>query len=450
MTSWSERFTRFSEEWIPDPFILAIFLTVLTFGFAFILTHASTEQVSSAWYRGFFELLAFSMQMVLILLTGFALVSSPLIKKGVSWFSSIPRTPAQAVFLCGFIAMAASLFHWGFGLMVGAFLAREMGILLRTRGIKIHYPLLAASGYLGLTVWHGGLSGSAPLLVASKEHFLVHEIGTIPIRYTLGSMLNLVPTILALFVFPIILAFLHPTDRIEEAPESLSSDSHKIPSDNHRSEFQTPVDRFVQNPWSSRLIGITGFIILAYLWLVHRDRNLDLNGIIYIFLMLGFVLHKNLKSFLNVFYSAARTAGPIVLQFPFYGGIMGIMKYTPLGSYLGRVLIGIAGPVLLPLTVYISAGLINLFVPSGGGQWAVQGPIVVEAAQQLSIPYQTVLMAVAFGDEWTNLLQPFWALPLLAITGLEARKIMGYTILLVPIHALIFGGTLVIHGLITA
>ena len=446
MVTRLDRFLQFSERWIPDPFVLALILTVITYGLGFTFVHASFSDLTRAWYRGFWELLSFSMQMVLILITGYVLAAARPIHALILWIAAIPRSGRQAVFICGTIASIAALLHWGFGLVVGAFLARELGILMKKRGVPVHYPLLGAAGYLGLAVWHGGLSGSAPLLVASPRHFLIEKMGVIPISQTIFHPLNLVLNAVAILFFPIVLALFHPRQNLVEAPDfnpSFSKDSSAEPP----LPEMTPAQKVLYWRGSSALLGLVGFALLIFLFITHAVRHFDLNAVIFVFLFAGMILHGILGTFLTVFYEAARTAGPIVLQFPFYGGIMGIMKYTPLGPWMAKILMGMASPALLPFIVYLSAGIVNLFVPSGGGQWAVQGPIVVEAAVRSDVSIRTVLMAVAYGDEWTNLAQPFWALPLLAITGLEARHIMGYTLLLLPFHLILFGGGLILHGL---
>ncbi len=440
-----DRFLQFSERWIPDPFILALVLTFITYGLGFTFVHASSFDLTRAWYRGFWELLSFSMQMVLILITGYVLAAARPIHALISWIAAVPRTGRQAGCLVVTIASIAALLHWGFGLVVGAFLARELGSLMKRRGISVHYPLLGAAGYLGLAVWHGGLSGSAPLLVASSRHFLIDTMGVIPISKTIFHPLNLVLNALAVLFLPAILALFHPRRSIVEAPGTDRAFPENSLTESSGAEA-TPAQKLLYWQGSATLLGLGGFGVLVFLIMTHAIKHIDLNTVIFIFLFAGMILHGTIGTFLAVFYDAARTVGPIVLQFPFYGGIMGIMKYTRLGPWMAELLIGMAGPALLPFIVYLSAGMVNLFVPSGGGQWAVQGPIVVEAAIRSGINSRSVLMAVAYGDEWTNLAQPFWALPLLAITGLEARHIMGYTLLLLPFHMILFGGGLILNG----
>ncbi len=421
---------EFNERWLPDPFIIALLLTCFVAVLALLFTPTRPYVLIQIWYRGLWDLLTFTMQMVLILTTGHALAVSRPVRTILRRFTRIPSNGIQAVYMCGLLAGMMSWIHWGLGLMAGALLAREFLQASREKGYAISFPLLAASGYIGLSIWHGGLSGSAPLLVATPHHFLEQEIGLIPTGETLFTPVNLIVSSLAILLLPALLAWFAtfaPTSRGQILP----------------SEEESFSETKEQHGLSGIFIGSIGVSLIALL-LLRGTIRFNLNTYIGLFLFLGMVFHGTLRSYIEAFYDSARTTGPIILQFPLYGGIMGIMKGTGLVSLFANWLIHVPGTSLKLLGMYVSAGLVNLFVPSGGGQWAVQGPIFIEALKQAHLPYAWGVLALAYGDQWTNLIQPFWALPLLAITGLEAKDIMGYCMLLLFFHAVLYGGALIL------
>ena len=409
---------------MPDPFIFAVVLTAAAFLLAWIFTPSGPSEVIGAWGKGFWELLAFAMQMCLVLVTGHAAASSRPVKKLISRLASIPKSGPAAAGMVALVASVAGLLNWGLGIIIGALLAREVALKGNERGLEFHYPLLAAAGYTGLLIWHGGLSGSAPLIVATKGHFLEDKIGIIDVSQTLYSPLNIVVSILLLSLIPLLALLLHPRKNIKTV-----SDFGVVPEP--EKEFPkpvTPAQWIERSRFVSVFAGLIGIVFLVW----HVGKNgfkPDLNLVNLAFLSIGLLLHQNAKSYLDAVSEGAKACAGIILQFPFYAGIMGIMKYTGLMKIMAAALAGNVGPALYPVVTFFSAGVVNIFVPSGGGQWAVQGPVAVEAAQQMGVPITKILMAVAYGDEWTNMFQPFWALALLGITKLRAGDIMGYTVL---------------------
>ena len=418
MTDWAQR-------WVPDPFVFAVALTGVTFGLALLVTDAGLWQAVDGWGKGFWELLAFGMQMCIVLVTGHALASSTPVKRGITWLADRPRTARSAVAMVAAVAAVCGLLNWGLGLIAGALLARETAVRGQARGLQVHYPLLAAAGYVGLLVWHGGFSGSVPLLIATEGHFLEKSIGVIPIRATLFSPLNLTVAVALLVLIPVVSAALHPKDRVKTARDF---DVDVEETSEEADEGGSPARRIERSRIVSLVAGALGIAFLVRtVWVSGFHPNLNLVNLA--FLSLGLLLHKHPAAYVAAVADGAKACAGIILQFPFYGGIMGVMKYTGLMTAMAAAATHHVGPALYPLVTFLSAGLVNLFVPSGGGQWAVQGPIAVEAARMLHLSLPRTAMAVAFGDEWTNMLQPFWALALLGITRLRAGDIMGYTVI---------------------
>jgi short-chain fatty acids transporter len=417
LNSWSRKY-------VPDPYVFAILLTILTFILGIFVAKNTPFQMILHWQAGFWNLLTFSMQMALILVTGHAVASSPLVRRWLKGLARIPGNSRQAVYLVGFVACLMALINWGLGLIVGALLAREVAREGRLRGIKMHYPLIVAAGYLGLMVWHGGFSASAPLLVATEGHFLQDKIGLIAVSQTLFSPLNLAVSLGLLVLAPLFAMMLHPKDEVQEIN---LADFPEEEAEPQVEADDTPASRLENSYILTWIIGLGGLVFIVY-HSATKGFDLNLNFVNWFFLFIGIVLHGTPVRYVHAVAEAARGVSGIILQFPFYAGIMGMMGGSGLVQIIADWFVSISTATTYPIFSFISAGLVNLFVPSGGGQWAVQGPIMVEAAPRLGVSYAKTIMSVAYGDQLTNMLQPFWAIALLGITKLRARDIIGYTL----------------------
>jgi len=455
--SLGKHLSRFAHRWVPDPFALALVLTLLTLVLAWISSGTSPLELIGYWggrlkggevlggEKGFWKLLTFAMQMCLILVTGFALASSPPVEKAVDRLAGLPRTQGQAIALTAVVAMVAALINWGLGLIVGALLARGVAQATHRRGVKVHYPLLGAAGYTGLLVWHGGLSASAPLKITQakdlQEILGRADITPITLNDTLLSGLNVSVNLLLLLAVPLLLVAMAPRSEEEITPITMEDEDDTTGESPDGSEL-TPAERLERSPILAWLVALLALGYLAsYLSHVGVGRA-DLNTINLFFLAIGLALHGSPRAYADAISNGARGCAGIILQFPFYGGIMGILALSGVMGVLATWIAQVSGPNTFAPFTFLSAGLVNLFVPSGGGQWAIQGPLVVQAAEQLGVPLGKAVMAFAYGDAWTNMLQPFWALPLLAITGLKAREIVGYTaalmLLVLPLYLVCF------------
>lgn len=434
-----EFFTDWARKYMPDPWLFAILLSFLTYVLGLIFTKSGPFDMILHWYKGFWELLAFAMQMCLILVTGYALATAPVVKRALDALARVPQSNSGAVYLVVLVTIIAGYINWGLGLVVGAMFAKEVATQGYLRKIPMHYPLLGAAGYIGLAIWHGGLSGSAPLLVATKGHFLEKDIGIIPIVQTLFSPLNIGVFIVMIIVLPFLAKALAP----REGEGIITIDKYdptllEKPKVEETVKGQWTIAEWLEN---SRII-IFIVVLTGLIYIVHhfykQGFDLNLNIVNFIFLIVGMLLHKTPLSYLRAVTEGTKGCAGIILQFPFYAGIMGMMKYSGLVGIIAGWFVAISSSVTYPVWTYISACIINIFVPSGGGQWAIQGPIAVKAAQAMQLSIQKTVMAVAYGDMWTNLFQPFWALPLLGITRLKVRDIMGYCIAIMFIGIPIF------------
>ena len=444
---------RFFRAVTPDPFVLAILLTVVTGAAALLLTGASAVEVLDAWQgpRGFWGLLAFGMQMCLVLVTGHALGSAPLVARLIARLAERPKTPGGAAALVAFAAVLASFVNWGLTLIVGALLARETGRAALRRGVPVHYPLLAAAGYTGMMTWHGGFSGSAPLKVTTERDLLellgpelAARVPPVPIEATLLGGLNLFVSGGLLVLVPLLALLLapkagEPMTGIDAFPAVAAPAPVEVPPDGQ----PAGPGRLERSPWVMLLLGAPLLLALASYYGRHGISRLDPNAVNLTLLTAGLLLHGSPRAYAQALGEAVPGCAGIMLQFPLYGGIMGIMAGTGLAALVAGWAASSGSATIYGILTFLAAAVINFFVPSGGGQWAVQGPIAVEAAETLGVPLSTAVMAVAYGDQWSNMLQPFWALPLLGITGVRAGDIIGYTATIMA-----FSGLWIVLGLL--
>lgn len=424
-------FNRIMQRYLPDPFIFVIILTFVVFGLGLIFTDNGPYQMVQHWGNGFWGLLSFTMQMVLVLVTGHVLASSHIFKKGLGSLASFAKSPGQAIIIVTIVSMIASLINWGFGLVIGALFAKE----LAKRVKNVDYRLLIASAYSGFLVWHGGISGSVPLTIATPGHFTEDLIGVIPTSETIFSTFNIVIVLGLLVTIPIINRLSMPSkdQTITVDPALLEGDFQAAAIEK---EAMTPADRLENSKFISLLIGVLGLVFLFY-YFATNGFKLNLDIVNFLFLFLGILLHGTPKQFLDAVLNAVKGASGIIIQFPFYAGLMGLMTTSGLAAVISDWFIAISNEFTFPMLAFLSAGIVNFFVPSGGGQWAVQGPIMLDAATQLGASLPKTAMAVAWGDAWTNMIQPFWALPALAIAGLKAKDIMGYLVMVLVVSGVV-------------
>ena len=426
--------TRLMERWLPDAFIFVLVLTILAALAAMVFEANSPVAVIRMWGDGFWKLLEFSMQMLLVLVTGYILASSPPVKALLARLAGLATSAGSAIILVSVVSLVASWLNWGFGLVVGAIFARELA-----RQIRVDYRLLVAAAYSGFVIWHGGISGSIPLTISTAGHFTEAQIGIVPTSETIFAYWNLIICAALFIIIPIANRMMMPDDhemvivdpaKLRDAPEEA------LPAS------PTPAQRLENSRILMWVVGIPGLIWLG----LHfaGGGGLNLNVVNMTFLFLGIVLHGTARSLLSALDQAVKGGAGIVLQFPFYAGIMAIMTGSGLAATLSEWFVAISTAQTLPFWSFISAGIINIFIPSGGGQWAVQAPIMLPAAQALNADIPKVIMGVAWGDAWTNLLQPFWALPMLGIAGLKPRDIMGFCVLALLFTGIIIGTVLLL------
>lgn len=426
----AEFFSRLVQRWLPDAFVIAIILSAMVFFSGFIFQGQTVTAMADHWGNGVWKLLGFSMQMVLILVLGTVLAMSKPIKAILTGVATLAKSPAQGIVLVTLASMLALWINWGFGLVVGALLARQVAFTVKDS----HFPLLLAAAYSGLLVWHAGLSGSIPLKIASPGNDTLGQLlngQLVPLSETIFAWQNLAIVLALAISLPLLNMLMMPA---KESRLAMTHNEEPEPAIDMAS--LSPAEKLEHWPIINFLLVAIGAI---YLWGYFAAGNgISLNIINLCLLIAGLALHKSPANFLNAMAKGIGTSTGIVLQFPLYAGIMGMMVGSGLASAMSQWFVQISTADSFAVVTFFSAGVVNFLVPSGGGQWAVQAPIVVPAAAQLGVPINQAAMAVAWGDAWTNMIQPFWALPLLALTGLKLRQIMGYCIVI-----LIWSGLLI-------
>lgn len=432
----SRFFTQVVHRVLPDPLIFAILLTVVTFALALGLTPKPPADLVMLWGSGFWNLLAFSMQMAMILVTGHALASSAPVKRMLVALATAARTPGQGVMLVAFVAAVACAINWGFGLVLGAMLSRE--VARRVKGSD--YRLLVACAYMGFLTWHGGLSGSVPLVAATKGNPLEKTVGLIPVSHTIFTGYNAFITIGLIVLLPILARLMmpKPEDVVSVDPALLEdppSVERKLGPD------ATLAERMEESRILAILVALLCAVFLGFRF-VAKGFALDIDTVNLAFLAAGIALHKTPMAYARAVAAAVRGASGIMIQFPFYAGIQALMDHSGLAGVITKWFVDIANVHTFPFLAFLSSAVINFAVPSGGGHWVVQGPFVMPAAKALGADLGKSAMAIAYGEAWTNMAQPFWALPALAIAGLGVRDIMGYCV-----TALLFSGAVFVAGL---
>ena len=430
-------------KYLPDPFLFAIILTFIVFAAGIGMTGQGPLDMMLHWANGFWGLLSFSMQMAMVLVLGNTMASAGIFKKGLRSIASTAQTPSRAIMITAFVSAVCCWINWGFGLVIGALLAKE--IAKQVKGVD--YRLLIASAYSGFVVWHGGMSGSIPLGVAAvgADGVVANTGGVvtaaIPTSLTIFSPMNLTISAIIILGLPFVCRAMMPDKEhtIEVDAALLVEDAEKV------YKIETPADKLEHSRIIWAIVLILGFAYIIYNIALNKLNSLNLNFVNFIFMFAGILLHGNLKRYIDAFADSAKSCSGILLQFPFYAGIQGMMTGAVAGVSLAGVIstffVGIATTTTFPLFTFLSAGIVNFFVPSGGGQWAVQGPIMMPAGLEIGVPAAKTAMAIAWGDAWTNMIQPFWALPALGIAGLSAKDIMGYCVI-----TLLFSGVVIAAG----
>lgn len=422
MNTLTKFFDSLMQKYLPDAFIVALVLTLIVFGAAVTITPSSALEVVSFWGKGLDDLFKFAMEMTLILVSGFTLARSPFFISLLDKLSTLANSPVKAVLLATGVSTAACWFNWGFGLILAGLFAVELGKRVK----NVNFALLVAASYSGFLVWHGGVSGSVPLKLTSPSSEIqnILKMPMVGLEKTVFANFNLV-LVLITTVTLLTLNYIFAKSVKNKSSFAVQKDNEVIISENN---LNTPANQLEQSKILNYILVGFGFIYLGQEF--STGAGLNLNNLILLFIFLGMSFHVTPKNYLHHFSESVKDSAGIILQFPLYAGIMAIMRDSGLANILSEFFVSISTKESFLMFTYWSAGIVNFFVPSGGGQWALQAPFILPAAIKLGIDPAKASMAIAWGDAWTNMVQPFWALPLLSVAKIPLRAIMGYCVII--------------------
>jgi len=419
-------FTELMRKYLPDPFVFAIGLTLLTMLLAVLVQGQGIVALTTSWGKGFWTLLAFTTQMGVILAMGYVLATAPLTERVLDRIVMRVHDPRTAIIVATLVGGIGSYLNWGFGLVIGGIVARKLALSVK----GVHYPLIIASAYSGFTLYGLGLSASIPVLISTKGHPMEAQMGVIPLSETIFSPTMLITSLVVLITLPLLNAWLHPKPNqpVTEIDRTLEEDSRAKPALPAAADDRTLASRLNNSRVLSGLIGLIGVVYVVLYF--HGGGSMDLNLINFIILFLGIILLGTPIRYVEKLNEGIRTISGIILQYPFYAGIMAIMASSGLVNTFSEFFVRIATPHTLPFWGLISSFFINFFAPSGGGHWVIQGPFMIEAAKAIGASVGHTATAVMLGNAWNDLIQPFWILPALALSKLKLKDIMGYTVIM--------------------
>lgn len=417
-------FTNMMRKYLPDSFVFAIGLTLLTMILAMVVEGQGFKDITAAWGTGFWDLLAFTTQMAVILAMGYVLATAPITDKLLNKITNKVNTPKMAIIVATLVGAIGSYINWGFGLVIGGIIARK----LATKVQGVHYPLIIAAAYSGFTFYGLGLSASIPVLISTPGHPLEKVMGLIPLTETIFSLPMIITSIVLLITLPLVNVALLPKkkENIIEIDPTLYAEKEVAATG--VLEDHTFATKLNNSRLLSLAIGVMG--ILYVFWYFTDGNTLNLNIINFIILFLGIILLGTPAKYSQNLTNGIGTISGIILQFPFYAGIMAIMASSGLVDTIASLFVNLSTAKTLPFWGIISSFFINFFAPSGGGHWVVQGPFMINAAKELGASLSQTSMSVMLGNAWNDLVQPFWILPALALSKLKLKDIMGYLVMI--------------------
>lgn len=415
--------TKLTQKYLPDAYVLAIGLTIITILLGVLIEGQSPINMIVFWGESFFDFLSFAMQMALVLISGVVIANVPFVKKGIQRIAQLATTPLQGYVLTFVVSFILYYINWGIGIALSAFFAQAVYKKIK----KIDFPFLIACSYTAFhIVFPIGLASSIPLLIATPGHFAEGEIGIIATSQTMFHPANLIIGLAVFVTVLILIKLIAPKEDQMVMPEMPELEDETAASNEELVVEKTFGERLEGSFTLSLIMGLIGVVYVIYHFSI--GGSLNLNIVILGFLSLGIIMHKKPINLVRSFNSAGTVVPPIILQFPIYAGIMGMLINSGLAATIAELFVSISSESTFPLFTYWSAGFLNIFVPSGGGQWGVQAPIQIAAASELGVSHAVTSMAVAWGDAWTNIIQPFWAIPILTLVGLKIKDIMGYCV----------------------
>jgi len=432
-----QEFSAVTERWIPDSWVVCMILTIVAFALALMGAGATPSESLVAWGDGVWVLLELAMQFTLAMIAAHACVSSPLVYRTLDRMARIPNPdkPAQAVALLSMLSITVAFLNWAVSVVGCALFA---AFLCRLNP-KVDVRVLAACSLLGMgTVWHGGFSGSAPLILATPGNPLLEpSIGAAvvdrlyPITETLLRPFNLIYLLIVGAVGVVAGVLIHPSRN----PQTLSAEQLAAilpePIEEETTRARSPAYRVDSFRGWTPLAAMLLLYPLGHAVLTRGfGATWTINAYNTVFLSMALLLHARPATFLRACQEGVGPAWGIIVQFPFYAGIFGLMQNTGLGVWIGDLFSSVATQETFAAIVYLYSGLMNLFVPSAGSKWLIEAPYLVPAAESVGVSVNTLVLAYAYGDSTTNLVQPFLAIPVLSILRMRFGDIAGYMMML--------------------
>ena len=448
MSAVVNRIISLFERYMPEPFAFGVLMTLIAMALALLTTDTSAPELVIAWGDGLANLLAFTTQICLTILFAYCLGHLGPIPAFLARLAGLPKSASGAYMFCALFTGVVCLLAWPLGTIIGGLMAKQVALSCRDRGIEIHYPLLAGAAFSGFVVWHMGYSGSIPLLLATPGNVTESMMGgVVPITETMLAPFNLLAIAATLGLVAFFATRLEPEQK-ESITDETAANTGLLESQFNPDDRRPGLAGYIENArWLSLALG---GLLLAYIgyWFYINGVSLNLNIVNWSFLALCLLFSRSAREFGEVAMSGGRAVIPTLVQYPLYAGIMGIMISSGLISQLAGFFAQVGTALTLPLIAFVSGGFINLFIPSGGAQWAVQGPPFLEAAQTLGTDPALVAMGVAYGDQWTNIIHPFVIIPLLIMTGLRANQVLPFSFILFLIAGIPLAMALLLAGLL--
>jgi short-chain fatty acids transporter len=426
------RLSEWFEKWFPDAFALALVAVLIVFTAAVSIGNSPVQ--AAAWFgAGFWDLVNFTMQMTLIIITGYSVATAPPVYRVVCRLAAIPKSGRTAVAFVAVFSMLTSLISWSFSLIISALLARE--VTHRVRGAD--YRAVGAAAYLGIgSVWALGLSSSAALIMAapaSLPQSILNISGVIPLSQTLLLWQSLATAGVIVVLSMVIAYYSAPAESHARSMSDMGVTYAPATAVDERPE--KPGEYLEYSPLLSIVVGVFG---LAYLATEVASKGasviLELNHYVFLFLVAGILLHWRPRSFVKSIAAAVPSVAGVLVQYPMYAGMVKMMTESGLASRMAHFFVDVSTQHTYPLLVGIYSAVLGLFVPSAGGKWLIEAPYMLQAAKELHVHLGWVVQTYNATEALANLVHPFWMLPLLGILGLKARDIVGYAALQFVVH----------------
>jgi short-chain fatty acids transporter len=420
-----------SEKWFPDALVFALIAIIVVFVAGLIFGSTAVELVTD-FGDGFWQLVPFTLQMAMVIVGGYVVAVSPPVARIIRRLAEVPRTPRGAVAFVAFFASVSALLSWGFSLVFSGLLVREI-----TQRMRVDYRAAGAAAYLGAgSVWALGLSSSAALLMATRESIppaLFKLSGTIPLTRTIFTWQSMVTTIVLISVTVLVAYFSAPSDEHLKVAESFGMKIERPVLDLEKR--RTPGEWLEYSGILTILICAIGFAYLARVFFIKGIlAALDLNTYNFLFIMLGMLLHWTPRAFIKAVTASVPATAGVLIQFPFYAGIFGLMTKSPISAELSRFFVRVSTHGSYPVMVSVYSMVLGFFVPSGGGKWLIEAPYVLAAANQLHVNLGWVVQIYNAAEALPNLINPFWMLPVLGLLNVRARELVGYSVLQFVVH----------------